>query len=94
MRALELLNYLGAIDDDGQMTEVRGRAHGPLQAHAFCSVAWHLCWQVLLYAQTQSGVASWQNMQAVPQHTSVPTVVVCCVLCCLAGGAADGRVPP
>jgi len=23
MRALELLNYLGAIDDDGQMTEVR-----------------------------------------------------------------------
>jgi HrpA-like RNA helicase len=22
MRALELLNYLGAIDDDGQMTEV------------------------------------------------------------------------
>jgi hypothetical protein len=27
MRALELLNYLGAIDDDGQMTEVRRTQH-------------------------------------------------------------------
>lgn len=38
MRALELLNYLGAIDDDGNLTEVRPR------------LAWHvaacggMCW--------------------------------------------------
>jgi hypothetical protein len=26
MRALELLNYLGALDDDGNLTEVASRA--------------------------------------------------------------------
>ncbi len=28
MRALELLNYLGALDDEGNMTEVRGGFEG------------------------------------------------------------------
>lgn len=28
MRALELLNYLGAIDDEGELTAVSGRSRG------------------------------------------------------------------
>jgi hypothetical protein len=38
MRALELLNYLGAIDDDGRMTEVRGQGGGWGGAHSLCKL--------------------------------------------------------
>lgn len=36
MRALELLNYLGAIDDDGQMTEVRAIVASPGTHQPLC----------------------------------------------------------
>lgn len=35
MRALELLNYLGALDDEGNMTEVRLRG-GKSSRNCFC----------------------------------------------------------
>lgn len=35
MRALELLNYLGAIDDDGQMTEVRSSSSTVPALHTY-----------------------------------------------------------
>jgi HrpA-like RNA helicase len=64
MRALELLNYLGAINDDGDLTEVRHCAGVMMRTSVVCTPHAHnYC--VVCTACTSS-LSTRQQHQAVP----------------------------
>jgi hypothetical protein len=67
MRALELLNYLGAIDDDGQMTEVR---QGNTTQHNTEPICCHCC---LLPAASHAPVPSDDVLGADMLHVCLST---------------------
>jgi hypothetical protein len=78
MRALELLNYLGAIDDDGQMTEVCVDACASAcrqlpPTHMRAGACWRL--------GSSCEPAGMTCRLGQPLSFLVLTVVICCVLC-------------
>ena len=82
MRALELLNYLGALDDNGNMTEVRPkvfrvRVQGSCGSHVLCQTL-----------RSQDGCGAHHCVPGVSQ--SACSQYRCRAQCCSAGTASAG----